>query len=591
MTAKSDGSGKGPQGPAGEAGGPKRPSAIIDLKATEVPAKDTAARPAAGGSATAAGMPTDTAKTMAARAEAPAAGKSDAPRIDTSKPETSKAAAAAAPPRSAEKPQLTAASQPPASRPGPSFAGFATHMAAGIAGGFLALLGADLIGQQLGFAGMPLGSANSELQRRVEMLEQTRDRSAVPADLAQKVTAAEKRAARIDDVTKGLADLQAAQAKLATDAKALEARLAQPGGTAETRLAKLEQTLSTLAAAAGNDPQQRIPQLAALSGKVSDLEQALNNQLAEVRRGVSQDIETRAGQAVEASEAARSGTQRLDRELSAVKTEAARTAQRLETFKATDDRLEQAIRAAQEEAGSTKSALDGLRNDVLAQLKTVARPQDVSTAIAPLGTKIATLEQGLAGVVKSEQDRKTNAERIVLSLELANLRRALDRGGSYAAELAEVKKVAGSAVDLSVLDRYREQGVPTIVELSREFRGVANAALDAESEQPDASVVDRLLSGAKSIVRVRKTSASTDDKSAEGVLARMESALKQGKLTDVVAESKALPPKAQTSAQPWLAKIDARAAVDRAIARIEDELKVSLGGKPQPDKQPEKRTQ
>lgn len=577
MTAKSDGSGKGPQGPAGDAGGPKRPSAIIDLKATEVPAKETSqARPTAGAGATGAGQPTDTAKVMAARTDAPAAGKSDTP----------KASAAAAPPRTAEKPQVTAAIQQPAARSGPSFAGFATHMAAGIAGGFLALLGADLIGQQLGFAGMPLGSATNELQRRVEMLEQARDRNAVPADLAQKVTAAEKRLARIDDVTKGLADVQAAQAKLATDTKTLEGRLAQPAANAEVagRVAKLEQTLSTLAAAAAGDPQQRIPQLAALSGKLTDLEQALNNQLAEVRRGVSQDIDARAGQAVEASEAARSGTQRLDRELSAVKTEAARTVQRLETFKATDDRLEQAVRAAQEEAGSAKSALEGLRNDVLAQLKTVARPQDVSTAIAPLGAKIATLEQGLAGVVKSEQDRKTNAERIVLSLELANLRRALDRGSGYATELAEVKKVAGSAVDLSVLDRYREQGVPTIVELSREFRGVANAALDAESEQPDASVIDRLLSGAKSIVRVRKTSASTDDKSAEGVLARMESALKLAKLTDVIAESKALSPKAQASAQAWLTKIDARAAVDRAIAQIEDELKVSLGGKPQPEK-------
>lgn len=581
MTAKSDGSGKGPQGPAGEAGGPKRPSAIIDLKATEVPAKDTSqARPTAGAGATGAGQPTDTAKVLAARAEAPAAGPV------TGKSDSPKAAAAASPSRAAEKPPIAAAVQQSAARSGASFAGFATHMAAGIAGGFLALLGADLIGQQLGFAGMPLGSATSELQRRVEMLEQARDRNAVPADLAQKVTAAEKRLARIDDVTKGLADVQAAQAKLATDSKALEARLAAPAANAEVagRVAKLEQTLSTLAASAAGDPQQRIPQLAALSGKLADLEQTLNNQLAEVRRGVSQDIDARAGQAVEASEAARSGTQRLDRELAAVKTEAARTVQRLETFKATDDRLEQAVRAAQEEVGSAKSALDGLRNDVLTQLKTVARPQDVSTAIAPLGAKIATLEQGLAGVVKSEQDRKTNAERIVLSLELANLRRALDRGSGYAAELAEVKKVAGSAVDLSVLDRYREQGVPTIVELSREFRGVANAALDAESEQPDASVVDRLLSGAKSIVRVRKTSASTDDKSAEGVLARMENALKQAKLTDVIAESKTLSPKVQASAQAWLAKIDARAAVDRAIAQIEDELKVSLGGKPQPEK-------
>ena len=46
-------------------------------------------------------------------------------------------------------------------------------------------------------------------------------------------------------------------------------------------------------------------------------------------------------------------------------------------------------------------------------------------------TALAELEQKVQTIASNEQSRRQNAERIVLSLELSNLKRALDRGQGH----------------------------------------------------------------------------------------------------------------------------------------------------------------
>jgi hypothetical protein len=217
-------------------------------------------------------------------------------------------------------------------------------------------------------------------------------------------------------------------------------------------------------------------------------------------------------------------------------------------------------------------------------MQAVARPADVASAVAPVAQKVGQLEANLKDVVRSEEDRKASAERIVLSLELANLRRAVDRGGAFARELQDVRKIAGNKLDLAPLAKFETTGVATPPDLVAEFRGVANAILDAEATTADASVVDRLLAGAKSIVRVRRVDHDAGDKSAEAIVGRMQSALTDGELGRVLEESKALGERAQVAARPWLDKVAARQSVETAIARVEDQLKTTIAGQAAPAK-------
>ncbi len=227
--------------------------------------------------------------------------------------------------------------------------------------------------------------------------------------------------------------------------------------------------------AGANDPTAgRVEQLAALTGKVSDLETSLATQLTALRKSVASDVEARITAATEASEAAKSGTQRIDRDIATVKSEAARSDERIGAIKGEGDRTSDAVKRTQSELAGLKSAVDSLTTSA-------AKPADIATAVSPVSAKIAALENDLKAVQQAEAERRSNAERVVLALELQNLKRALDRGQKYDGEFAEVEKVAGGKLDLAPLAKFKEQGVPTVAELTKDFRPSVNAMIDAET--------------------------------------------------------------------------------------------------------------
>jgi hypothetical protein len=595
-------------------GDPKRPHATLDLKAVEI--KPTDAKPGdvrAADLKPADSKPADPKSTTtsssgsASNSATPGVGATAAPAA-TAAPGSTGAASGAATSAGAAKPTASAAAPstakpdtgkpdaakgaaappPPAAKGGSGIGRFFSLLTAGVVGGFLALLGADTLGPQLEELGLPVGNgaaqqATNDLKARLLALEKSQQSvgSAKDADLTEKLAAANARLAKLEALDGKLIAVTEAQAKLQADAQAMAKKLGEApvgDGAADARVAKLEQQLSLLANAAdGSKGAAAIPQLAAVTGKVADLESTLANQIASLRKNVSEEIDTRIARTAEASEAARSGTQRIDREMADVKTEGARINQRLEAMKAEAQRLADTLRVVQEETGKVATAVEALKGDVAQKFKTVAKPEDVSSAIAPVSSKLATLEKSVESVVTAEDNRKANAERIVLSLELANLKRVVERGLAYSDELAQVKKAAAGKVDLAALDKYKTEGVTTLPELQKAFQPLSYAMIDAATQPADSGVVDRLLSGAKSVIRVRKVTHATDDDSAEAVVARMDKALDEGRIGDFMALKPKLPAGALAPATAFLQKVEARYTVDKALADIETQLKTSLG--------------
>lgn len=565
MTAnKNEPETKGAGSAAPQAGG--RPHATLDLKATEVtpPPSATVKPEVADASATAKASSTGAAPNVAGAGSASSA-TGTAARGSAEIPKTAKPAGA--PP----------SSSPAAQRPTPrGYGGFFTHVAAGVAGGIVALLAADILASQLGFATSDVSENSAAIEQRLTALESTRGQRSVPSDLAARLAAAETKLGKLDQLGTDVDGISKKQGDLDKDLAAVNDKLRTQGVDTGVpkRVAKLEEQLSLMSSAAENNPQSgRLPQLAAITGKLADLESTMSNQLDALRKNVAQEIDMRLASATEAGQAARSGTQRMDRELSTVKAESAEMSTGLTALKSDSDRAMASLKTTQEEVKRLKADLD-------TRLASFAKPEDIASTVGPINGRLAALQQDVQGVIKSEGDRKTTAERIVLSLELANLKRAIDRGKAYAPELDQARKIAGSNVDLAPLDRFALEGVPTTVVLRQEFKPIAFKIIDAEEQPAEASIVDRLLAGAKSVVRVRKVSHSADDKSVEAVVARMETALNEDRLADVLQEAKSLPAPAQDAAQDFLAQVQARDAVDRALASVESQLKASLAAAP-----------
>jgi hypothetical protein len=559
MTANKNEPDKKPAGSTSAQPG-ARPHATLDLKATEVtpPPAEKAGK--------------DKPEVADASKSPPssAAGAAAAASTSSTKPATATGA-------KADKPGSTASPAATTPRPAPrGYGGFFTHVAAGLVGGVIALLAADMLAGQLGFETGDQPDKASALEQRLAALESGRSQRSLSPDVAARLAAAETKLGQLEQLDANLDGESKKQADFDKNLNELNEKLGAQGGDAETtaRIAKLEEQLSLMQTAASNDPQSgRLPQLAAITGKLADLESTLSTQLDALRKNVAQDVDARLASATEAGQAARSGTQRIDREVATLKAETAEISTGLTALKTDSDRATAALRTTQED-------LKRLKADIDTRFASVAKAEDVSSAVSPLSDKLATLQQDVQGVIKSEGDRRTTAERIVLSLELANLKRAIDRGKPYAPELAQTRKVAGNIVDLAPLDRFALDGVPTATELRQEFKPVAFKIIDAEQQPQDGSIVDRLLAGAKSVVRVRKTSHSPDDKSVEAVVGRMEEALTEDRLADVLSEAKSLPAPAQDAARDFLAKVEAREAVDRALASVETQLKASLAAAP-----------
>jgi hypothetical protein len=615
MSSNNDSAGKGQPKPPGGGEAPKKPSALLDLKPSEVDvhvpgaappkadpkAAEAGAKPgddkssdktgsadkSAAGSAPAA--PDKTATDKNGVGDKPAPG--DKSGMAASKPATATVAGVAAGAASAA---ATAAGAKPAAggggdgKPGAAavasakssgggLRGAATHLAAGLAGGLLAMFGADTILPHIRPVDKQSSALSPAVETRLSNLEQIAARP-VPPELSQRLESAEARLGELARTASAVAEQQTA---LAGETRAIGARLAEtkPESAApEDRIAKLEEILNALSAAAASDPQKgRIPQLVALTGRLTDLEASIATQLAQLRKGVTQEVDSRLAQSAEAAEAARMGTQRLDRELAGVKTESAQVVQRVDGVKSQSDRLEVALKGLGEQVGA-------LKGDLAREVKDVARAADLSKALAPVTAKIASLEQNLQGVVRSEGDRRANVERIVTALELGNLKRTVDRGVPFAKELAEVRKVAGAGLKLEALERNKDRGVPTLAELERDFRSVAFSIIDAEKQPSDAHWTDRLIASAQSVVRVRKVDQGADDKSVEAVVSRMEASLKGGRLVEVMSEAGKLPAQARAAGKAWLDKVEARSAVDQAITAIEQDLKASLGAQSQAGK-------
>ena len=555
--------------------GSKRPYATLDLKATEVKAAADAKAAKPG---------TADASKDAPKPDVKAETKATDPKADA-KPDTK------ADPKAAPATSKPAAPTQIAPRKSSGVGGFFTHLAAGIVGGFLALLGADTFGPklapQLSQLGLPsvsghMAETTAELQKRVAQLEAAR-KPASDEELTRRVAALDQRVAVLDELARTVSAQGTEQSRIAEEIRVLGEKAGQPGESVDARVAKLEDRLRELSSAAATDPQSgKLAQLVGITGRLSDLESSLASQMQVMRKSVAEQIDARLAPVNEASEATRAGTTRIDKDLATVKNDMARVNQRMETQKADTDRAAQALRAVQEETGQVRSIVDGLKGELESRIKTTAKPADVSAAIAPLASRLQTLEGSVQGVVKSEDTRRSNAERVVLSLELANLKRVAERGQPYATELASVKKAAGGRIDLGLLERFQDKGVATIAELQREFRPVADRILDAAAEPSAGGVVDRLLSGAKSVVRVRKTTYNADDNSAEAIVARMEAALRDGQLGRALGEAKALNPGLASHAQAWLTRAEARQSVDNAIAAVEGQLKASLAGVSEP---------
>jgi len=148
------------------------------------------------------------------------------------------------------------------------------------------------------------------------------------------------------------------------------------------------------------------------------------------------------------------------------------------------------------------------------------------------------------------------------------LRAVVERGAPYQAELAAVKSLGADQSAMGSLEPFAADGIPATAALAHDLSLLTPALLQASgAAAKDGSFIQRLERSAKNLVRVTPIDAPPSDEPS-AIIARLNADAERADIADAVAEIDRLPQSAQTLAEPWVQKVNARNAAIAAGRRI-----------------------
>jgi hypothetical protein len=180
----------------------------------------------------------------------------------------------------------------------------------------------------------------------------------------------------------------------------------------------------------------------------------------------------------------------------------------------------------------------------------------------------ASANADLAGRLQEAETRLNDRgpeQQAARAVAAAALKGAIDRGGSFEAELKTYETVAGGDAAVADLQPFAARGVLSRIELQRQASTVADSMIEAVSQpDPDQGIASRLLSSAMSVVKVRRVGDVEGD-TPDAVVARFEDSLRSGDLPAAAREWDALPEPAKTASQEFKQELDARIQVENLV--------------------------
>ncbi|QTL03060.1 hypothetical protein J5J86_20210 [Aquabacter sp. L1I39] len=238
-----------------------------------------------------------------------------------------------------------------------------------------------------------------------------------------------------------------------------------------------------------------------------------------------------------------------------------------------------------------KAALSGIQGDVNAlkqsQQTMLGAAKDSAAAAASVSQQATALAARIDAVQKKmEEVAATSAalDKSVATLAvLGSLREAILSGRPYAAELDAARAVLGQgAAALEPAASSAATGLPMPAELSRRLAEAAAAAgqqtAEASAAPASGSMVDRLLSSAESLVKLRSTETAAAPAAADR-LSAAQAALRAGDLDKALEAINALPPDLKTKLAAVTAQITARRDAANAAATLYQQALAAISGK------------
>jgi hypothetical protein len=196
--------------------------------------------------------------------------------------------------------------------------------------------------------------------------------------------------------------------------------------------------------------------------------------------------------------------------------------------------------------------------------------------VAELDERLDRLESTLPPLLEAVDKEAADTKAATLAMAFANLRASVDAGRPYATELSTLAALSPGAGDIGPLLEYEDDGIPTLRQLTVSFKETRDKVPAAPSANDD-TFLNRLMSSAESLVKVKRVDGAAEGATPDAVLARAEAKLAQGDLAAAAAEVGTLQGPARTAFAKWLDQARARLDAEETLQRLQKILLVSLG--------------
>jgi hypothetical protein len=241
------------------------------------------------------------------------------------------------------------------------------------------------------------------------------------------------------------------------------------------------------------------------------------------------------------------------------------------------------IEALEKTVASLRSEITGARaqseklaadvNAVKSAPREAAAPPDLTAINERLG-QIERVTRAESAEIAQQSNKPADDAALRRVVVASMLDVSVRQGEPFVAALTAAKSLAADADALKPLDAFAASGVPSAAILSRELLTLVPKLSPPVPENAGSGIIDRLQAGAAKLVRIERTDAVGNDRSA--VIARVTAAALRNDSADARRELNTLAPADRAAAQPWLDKADERDAALAASRQFAEDAMAAL---------------
>lgn len=189
----------------------------------------------------------------------------------------------------------------------------------------------------------------------------------------------------------------------------------------------------------------------------------------------------------------------------------------------------------------------------------------VSKRVGELETRFnPELLANMEDMAKVAENAKVS-EKIARSVAVSALQTSIEQNTPYMNALVSIETLSGPTAETTRLKELAaSDDVPSLLTLQQQFKSLANQLIPALAADKNAGVFDKLVTSAKSLIKVR-SSTPVSGTSAQAIVSRIDGQLASGNLSKVVEEWNGLPEESKSAGADWINNVKLRIEVSRLL--------------------------